>query len=153
MTPDEAAAQIAAVIRAAALASNQGAPLFGLREAQYPAKGQTPKYPSLVLLIDNAALTYQSTQQYWELGIRGLFLTGLFNEQRHHIGEVDPLIAPLVDLFDASNLDGFLLRTAGGDRVDQCQITSVELGGISYSGQDHYGATITWSVSLRRFAE
>lgn len=144
MTPDEAAAQIAAVVVAGDI---------GIREAQYPATGKTPKYPSLVLLIDNAALTYQSTEQYWEIGVRGMLLTGLFNEQRHHIGEVDPLIAPLVDLFDASNLDGFLLRTAGGDRVDQCQITSVELGGISYSGQDHYGATITWSVSLRRFAE
>lgn len=143
MTPDEAAAQIAAVVVAGDI---------GIREAHYPAQAKPPKYPGLVLLLDDAAMTYQSTEQYWEIVVRGLLLTGLFNEQRHHIGEVDPLLAPLVDLFDASNLDGFLLRTAGGDRVDQCQIVSASLGGISYAGLDHYGATILWNVSLRRFA-
>jgi len=152
MTPDEAADRTAAVIRAAALASTQGDPLFGLREAQYPAKGQTPKYPSLVLLIDNAELDYFSGEQHWEISVRGLLLTGLFNEQRHHIGEVDPLIAPLVDLFDASNPDGFLLKRSNGDICDGCLVTGVQLGGIGYGGQDHYGATITWNVKLRRFA-
>lgn len=143
MTPDEAAAQIAAVV----LAGN-----IGIREAQYPAKGTPPKYPGLVLLWDNATLTYMSTEQYWDFNVRGLLLAGLFNEQRHHIGEVDPLLASLVDLFDAGNLDGFLLKRSNGDICDGCQITSIELGGISYAGLDHYGATITWNVQLRRFA-
>jgi len=70
------------------------------------------------------------------------------------VAEVDPLIAPLVDLFDAGNLDGFLLRKANGDRVDQCQITSVEPGQeIAYAGHVFYGAVITWNVQMRRFAE
>lgn len=143
MTPDEACEQIKAVVLAGDI---------GIREAHYPAKGTPPKYPGLVILWDSASLEYMSTEQYWTIGVRGLLLTGLFNDQRHHIGDVDPLLASLVDLFDAGNLDGFLLRRSNGDICDGCQITSIELGGIGYAGLDHYGATITWSIQLRRFA-
>lgn len=141
MTPTEALEQMAVV----------AAGVDGLREAQYPATGKAPKYPSLVLLWDTTTNEYFSTEQYWDMGVRGLLLTGLFNEQRHHIGEVDPLIAGLVDVFSAGNQDGFLLKRSNGDICDGCQLVSADLGGIEYSGQVHYGATLTFNVKLRRF--
>lgn len=143
MTPTEAIAQIATVAGGAA----------GLKGAHYPPPGRISKTPSLVLLLSDGGLQYQSTEQYWNFDVRGLLLAALVNDTPYVVTEVDSLIAPLVDLFDESNLDGFLLRTATGDRVDQCQITSFQpWQEIAYAGHVYYGAVITWNVQMRRFA-
>src|SRR4029434_8920159 len=165
MTPREAIAQLARVATT----------IDGIREAQYPAEGQTPKYPSLVLLWGETTIAYQSTEQYWStqvrallwgettiasqsteqywsMQVRGLLLTGLTNELKHHVAEVDPLIAKVADKFSAGNFDGFTLRTANGEMCDGCQLTSATPASlITYSGQDHYGANLIFSIELRRF--
>lgn len=142
MTPTEAIAQLAIVATT----------IDGIREAQYPAEGQTPKYPSLVLLWGETTIVYQSTEQYWSMQVRGLLLTGLTNELKHHVAEVDPLIARIADKFSAGNFDGFTLRTANGEMCDGCQLTSATPASlITYSGTDHYGANLIFSIELRRF--
>ena len=142
MTPTEAIEQLAIVATT----------IDGIREAQYPATGQTPKYPSLVLLWGETSIVYQSTEQYWSMSVRGLLLTGLVNELKHHVAEVDPLIAKVADKFSAGNLDGFTLRRTDGEMCDGCQLTGVEPSSlISYGGTDHYGANLTFSIELRRF--
>lgn len=144
MLPTEALEQLAAVALT----------VDGIREAQYPAKGQAPKYPSIVLLWGDTTMQYQSTEQYWSMDVRGLLLTGLTNETKHHVAEVDPLIAKLADKFSSGNFDGFTLRRANGDMVDGCQLVAATPSSlISYGGQEHYGANLTFHIELRRFSE
>ena len=143
MTPTEAAEQIATVAATCA----------GLKGAHYPPPGRITKTPVLVLLWSDTTNEYMSTEQYWNFNVRGLLLGALANDTPYVVAEVDPLITPLVDLFDAGNLDGFLLKRPNGDICDGCQITSVQLGQeIAYAGHTYYGAVINWNVQLRRFA-
>jgi len=142
MLPTDALAQMATV----------AATVTGLREAQYPATGQTPKYPSLVLLWGDSEITHFATEQYWDFNVRGLLLTGLVNETRHHVAEVDPLIAANADKLSPANPDGFLLRRSNGDICDGCQLVNATASSlIEYGGQQHYGANLTFNVKLRRF--
>lgn len=143
MTPTEAIAQLALVL----------ATVEGIREAHYPARALAPKYPGVALLWGETAIAYQSTEQYWSIRVRGLLMTGLVNDTKHHVAEVDPLIARVADAFGAGNFDGFTLRRANGDMVDGCQLTAVAPSSeITYAGQQHYGAELTFSIELRRFA-
>lgn len=125
---------------------------LGIRDARYPATGLPPKYPGLVILMGATTLDYMSGEQYWApMEARGLLMTGLVNDTKHHVAEVDPLIARLVDAFSAGTRAA-VLETDDGDRVDNCLIRAVEPSQqIGYSGHDHYGAVITWHVYLRRF--
>lgn len=141
MLPTEALAEIASVSGAA----------LGLRESSYPAKGLPPKYPGLVILWGEAAIQYQSTEQYWVMQVRGLLMTGLTNDSHHHVNEVDPLVVKIVDTF-APGTAAFSLRKANGDQVDTCMVTSVSASQeIGYAGLQHYGAIINWEVQMRRF--
>lgn len=144
MLPTEALAQLAVVAAA----------VDGIREAQYPAKGQAPKYPGIAILWRDTPIVYQSTEQYWSMSVTGLLMTGLVNDTHRHVAEVDPLIAPLVDTFSSGNFDGFTLRKSNGDMVDGCQLVSVVPSSeITYAGLTHYGAVLTWQIELRRFSE
>lgn len=129
------------------------AQVAGLREVQYPAKGLPPKYPGMALLWGETTLAYQSTEQYWDMNVRGLLMTGLVNDTKHHIAEVDPLIQLIASAFSAGNFDGFTLRMANGDMCDGCQLVTVNAGQeIGYAGLQHYGAELIFNIKLRRFA-
>lgn len=143
MEPTDAIAQLGIV----------AAQVAGLREVQYPAKGQPPKYPGMALLWGETHLEYQSTEQYWDMNVRGLLMTGLVNDTKHHIAEVDPLIALLASAFSAGNFDGFVLMRSDGDHCDGCQLVTVNPSSeIGYAGLLHYGAELIFNIKLRRFA-
>jgi hypothetical protein len=140
-----------AVERIAALAQE----VLGLREAVYPAKGTPPKYPGMVLMLGETSIVYAfGTEQEWHLQVRGLLMTGLTNDTRHHVNEVDPLLVKLVDAF-APNANGggnFSLWTPGGDHADTCVLGTINAGQeIGYAGLIHYGAELVWDVVFRRF--
>jgi hypothetical protein len=124
----------------------------GIREAFYPVRAQPPQYPGLALLMGPVVLDYMSTEQHWSpMEARGLLMTGLVNDTKKHVAEVDPLIAPLVDMFAAGNRAA-ILDIGDGDRVDSCLIRSVEPSQeIGYAGHSHFGAVVIWHVYMRRF--
>ena len=145
MLPTEAMTRIAAYAATAA----------GVRAAHYPAPGRIDKMPALVLLWGETTIDYQSTEQYWDMQVRGLLLTGLATDTPQQVGAVDPLIARIVDQFSAAaNYAGFVLSGTDGDRVDQCLVRTVTPASlVEYAGQSYYGATLTWSVLMRRFGD
>ena len=143
MTPTEAIEQLGRV----------AAEVAGLREVQYPAKGLPPKYPGMALLWGETTIEYQSTEQYWDMTVRGLLMTGLVNDTHHHIAEVDPLIPLIASAFSAGNFDGFTLRMANGDMCDGCQLLTVSASSeIGYAGLQHFGAELLFNIKLRQFA-
>lgn len=134
------------------LAAYAGA-VDGIRESFYGYRALPPQYPGLVVLMGPVLLDYAGTEQHWSpMEARGLLMTGLVNDTKKHVAEVDPLIAPLVDAFSARTRAATLEGT-DGDRVDSCLIRSIEPSQeIGYAGHAHYGAVVTWHVYFRRFA-
>jgi hypothetical protein len=139
---------ITALTRIAAYAGQ----VDGIRESFYGHRALPPQYPGLVVLMGATVLDYASTEQHWSpMEARGLLMTGLVNDTKKHVAEVDPLIAPLVDAFGAGTSGAILLGT-DGDMADSCLIRSIEPSQeIGYAGHAHYGAVITWHVYCRRF--
>jgi hypothetical protein len=122
----------------------------GLKESLYPARGLAPKYPGLVVILGESAIQYMS-EQSWQVRVRGLLMTGLVNDTKHHVNEVDPLIVKIIDAF-SSQPTPFRLVDADGDGSDACILSAFNGGQeIGYGGQVHYGAELFWDVSFRRF--
>lgn len=142
MLPTEALRRIAAYAGA----------VDGIRESFSGYRALPPQYPGLVVLMGPIVLDYMSTEQHWSpMEARGLLMTGLVNDTKRHVAEVDPLIAPLVDAFGAGTNAAILLGD-DGDMVDSCLIRAVEPSQeIGYAGHSHYGAVITWHVFFRRW--
>ena len=144
MGPTEAASQIAAVAQQ----------VLGIRDAIYPATGLPPKYPGMAILLGETTIEYFSTEQHWQMQVRGLLMTGLVNDTKHHVNEVDPLLVRLVDAFAPTGPGGgnFSLWRADGEHVDACVLGAINAGiEITYGGLVHYGAEILWNVAFRRF--
>lgn len=142
MGPTEAMAQIATVCQT----------VLGLRDAIYPARALPPKYPGMVLMAGPTSIVYGSgTEQYWTMQVRGLLMTGLVNDTKAHVNQVDPLLVLIVDAF-APPSQNFSLWTASGDHGDACALSTINAGqAIDYAGLQHYGAELLWDVNFRRF--
>lgn len=149
MTPPEMALAIA--VRTLA-----GVQSLGLRSAHYPAIGNLPALPTLVVTWQ----TFQNVQGMGEARridyFRGRLFTGFADSNGDliqvddQIATVDDLVLPICDVFDANaHQDNFTL----GGQVDGCTCESGELNkGIPYAGQTYFGGELFWTVQSRHFA-
>lgn len=128
---------------------------LGLASAHYPAPGNLPTLPTLIVLLDNGTVD-EMNQQIVLPVYRGLLFTAL-DAIESQISDVDPMIQPLIDAFSPNaNRANYRLQMAtpdtdGGVQVDYCRVERFEASiPIPYNGQTHYGARIWWGVKVRR---
>jgi hypothetical protein len=127
----------------------------GLLSAHYPAPGNLPTLPTLVVLLDSGTVT-EASEQYLMLTYRGLLFTSM-DAIDSQISDVDPLILPLIDAFSPNaHRANYRLQlttpdTDGALGVDYCRVERFEASvPVPYNGQTHYGARIWWGVKVRR---
>ena len=149
MTPPEMATEIAARSLAAAQS-------LGLRSAHYPAPGNLPALPTLVVSWMSFETTQGMGEQYRTDRFRGRIFTANADSSGNpiavegQISEVDDLVLPIVDAFDATaHRANFTID----NQVDGCTCDTGELNkGIPYAGQTYYGGELFWTVQSRHFA-
>ena len=154
MRPETAIERLRDAIAASEVHVANGGPI---RAVHYPYRVQlNGLYPCLELFWDETVIEHAADSQTWLMTVRGQLLTAAFGDSLVEVPKVDPVLADLVDLFDASNPGAFLLEAAGSaERASHCLVTRlVPSAFIAYMSDvpNHYGAEIFWSVKLRRFA-
>jgi hypothetical protein len=83
-------------------------------------------------------------QQVWDLVLALYLVAPKLNESTWDVASIDPLVAPVADLFDPANRDG---HTLGGS-VNACDARS---GGREFF-QGYYAFRVDVRIKLRRFA-
>lgn len=144
MNPTAAATAIVA-----AIVADSGVIAAGLKSAHYPAPGTLPAVPTLILWWDGFEKVEGMGEQYWISNYKGQLFTSV-DEVPDAIALVDPIVAAIADVFDASaHPSNFTL----GYTTDGCELVSGELSRqIPYAGAMRYGGELFWRVQFRRFA-
>jgi hypothetical protein len=143
VTPQTVAAEIAARTLVAVQAA-------GLKSAHYPAPGQMPSLPTLIVYLGDDQVTYGMGEQYHELTFTGELFTEPGTDVAAAITVIDGLSVLAMDAWDPTgNRQNYLME----GRVDGCAITSARFRvPIFYLDRYHYGTVLTWTASLRRNA-
>lgn len=124
----------------------------GVNACHYPAPKIVNQRREVVLYWGGDADTLVAmdlNQRMWEPTVRAHILTPMKGNTPSEFAEIDNLITPIVDAFDAGTATQVMPSLNGA--VNRCQVVRIRSSlEIVYAGHQYYGAELYWSIKFHR---